>query len=77
MTKCRIQEILGPAEACPENGCAFWEPNAGNGCAFRRVDLAESHEVADWLLEMRRTLESFRTTEERHRYRALLSSSSE
>lgn len=77
MTTCRIEAILGPAEGCPESRCAFWEPNAGGGCAFRRIDLAENLEVADWLLEMRGTLESLRTAEERHRYHALLSSSSE
>jgi hypothetical protein len=74
MTTCRIERILGPADACPADRCAFWERGE---CAFRRVDLAENHEVADWLLEMRRTLESLRTAEDRHRFHALLSSSSE
>jgi hypothetical protein len=64
---CLIQEVLGRVEACPAEACPFWEPGGAalpGGCAVDRLglptslDLRTRPDLAAWLLEMRRALES-------------------
>jgi hypothetical protein len=62
---CRIEGVLGRAEACPGARCPFWEPDrtvlAGR-CAFAKVDIETDPEVAALLVQVRRMLESARGT---------------
>jgi hypothetical protein len=67
MRLCRLERIRGRVEACPEDHCPFWEPGGAvveGGCAFERVGLRVDPELANWLLEIRATLESARTRAE-------------
>ena len=55
--RCTIELIAGgQGDRCPGDGCPYWE----NGCIFDRVeaDLDGRWEVAQFLLDVRRRLES-------------------
>jgi hypothetical protein len=54
-TVCRIEQVLGSAEACPPGRCAFWD-----SCVEGRCDRVESDDVVDVLLEMRQAVEALR-----------------
>ena len=71
---CRIQYTLGRVEECPEDACPFWEPGGAaleGRCAAGRLDLADRPEVAEWLLRIRKQLESAGTREEEDEARRL------
>lgn len=54
---CTIELIAeGHAERCPGEGCAFWV----DGCVLERIegDLQDNPDVAELLLELRRTIEA-------------------
>jgi hypothetical protein len=56
---CTIALIAeGHADRCPGEACAFW----ANGCVLGRIEseLQSSPEVAELLLELRRTIEAGR-----------------
>jgi hypothetical protein len=53
-TGCRIERVLGKADACPPGTCAFAQP-----CVFEQ-DTAED-DAFDVLVEMRRTVELLRS----------------
>jgi hypothetical protein len=56
---CRIERILGRAQECPGEGCAFWEPGGPvveGRCVFERIDLSNDPLAAAWLLHVRRML---------------------
>ena len=64
---CLIQDALGRVEACPAEACPFWESGGAalpGGCAVERLglptslDLRQRPDLAAWLLEIRRSLES-------------------
>jgi hypothetical protein len=57
---CRIEEVLGPAEACQGEMCALWEPGMVERCAGGTVEPEEDGEVFDCLVEMRSTVETLR-----------------
>ena len=61
---CRIEGVLGHAEACPGARCPFWDPGravlAGR-CAFAKVDIETDPEVAALLMQVREMLESVRS----------------
>jgi hypothetical protein len=66
-TSCLIQDALDRVEACPGQACPFWEsggPALPGGCAVARLglptslDLRQRPDLAAWLLEIRRSLES-------------------
>jgi hypothetical protein len=57
---CRLEQAVGRGHACPESGCAFWEPGGAvlaGRCAFEQVDLAGRPEIAAELLQIRAILE--------------------
>ena len=61
---CDLHLALGRVEACPGNRCPFWEDELG-ACAVRHLAKTEhSPELADWLLELRRRLESAHETDD-------------
>jgi hypothetical protein len=61
---CRIEGVLGHAEACPGARCPFWEPGRlpAGGCAFAKVDIEADTEVAALLVHVRNMLEEVRST---------------
>ena len=64
---CRLHAELGHAEACPEAGCAFWEPGGAalaGRCAFELVDVTGRTELAELLVDIRSALESAATRAE-------------
>ncbi len=66
--RCRLQQTIGVDEACPEAGCALWEPGGAvvdGRCAIEQIDLSDRPELARWLLEIRRTLETAEDAKER------------
>ena len=69
--QCRIEEVLGHAEACPGEQCPFWDGDAaGGGCSFRELDLAGRDQLAGWLHDLRGSLESVPRQDEAARRRA-------
>jgi hypothetical protein len=67
MRLCRLQQVASIVEACPEERCPFWEPGGAvveGRCAFDAVDVSRNPELAGWLLQIRRRLESARSQEE-------------
>lgn len=68
--ECAIQKTLGVTEQCPGPACPFWEIADGaipEGCFVQRrfgTDL-NNHEVAGWLVGLRRSLERIRIDERR------------
>ncbi|HEY7604773.1 MAG TPA: hypothetical protein VH760_10980 [Gaiellaceae bacterium] len=66
-TFCSLSVAVGNDEECPRGWCAFWEAGGavvGPGCAIQRlgVDLHDP-ELARYLLDLRRELESVRDAE--------------
>jgi hypothetical protein len=62
---CALQDAAGRVEACPEEGCPFWEEGGAvleSGCAIERLslDLARRPELAQHLLEIRLELDRAR-----------------
>jgi hypothetical protein len=58
---CSLKAAVDKAEACPEDTCAFWEPGGAalaGRCAFERLGLSASADLASWLLEIRERLEA-------------------
>jgi len=81
---CSLDAAVGKAEACPEEGCPFWEPGGavlGGRCAFEQLGLSADAGLAAWLLEIRARLESASSAEDeqaaRRVFRHLLNDSSE
>jgi hypothetical protein len=71
---CKLQYALGRVERCPEDRCPFWEPGGAalaGRCAIERLDLAERPEVADWLIRLRRQLETAKSKGEESEARSL------
>ena len=57
---CRLRAATGRVEACPADGCAFWEPGSAaleGRCAFEQVDVAGRPALASLLLRIRTKLE--------------------
>jgi hypothetical protein len=65
---CSLSVAVGDDEECPRGWCAFWEPGGavvGAGCAIERLGIdRDDPELARYLLELRRALESARDAEE-------------
>lgn len=64
---CSLEAAVGRSEACPEDGCPFWEPGGaalGGRCAFEELGLTADERLATWLLELRGKLESASSAEE-------------
>src|SRR5438105_2899176 len=58
---CSLELAVGRAVACPESGCAFWEPGGAvlaGRCAFEQLDLSGRPEAAGELLRVRELLDS-------------------
>ena len=58
---------MGQDAACREVTCAFWDPGGAvldGRCSFERLELSGKPELAAWLLDMRRALETARTEPE-------------
>lgn len=73
---CRLLYAASRIEACPREGCPFWEQGGAvleGGCALERLelDLERKPELTDALLEVRRMLERARTREEEQEARRL------
>ena len=64
---CSLEAAVGKREACPEDGCPFWEPGGaaldGRG-AFDQLGITADAALAAWLLEIRRRLEAESSVEE-------------
>jgi hypothetical protein len=57
---CRLEQAVGVDATCPEARCPFWEPGGAaldGRCAIEGIDFSREHEVARWLLGIRRRLE--------------------
>ena len=69
MNLCTIQVAVGEVEACPEGACPFWEEGGAAldpACGLERLGLElRRPDLAGYLLELRRTLETARGREER------------
>jgi hypothetical protein len=65
---CTLTEAIGSVEECPRSWCAFWEQGgavAEAGCAIERLGLdLGNRDLAHYLLELRRVLDSARSQEE-------------
>ena len=77
MKLCALKQAVGNDEECPRAWCAFWERGGAviePGCAIERlgIDLG-NRDLAHYLLELRKTLESERSAEEADRARQELS----
>lgn len=62
---CALQDAAGRVEACPGEGCPFWEEGGAvleGGCAIERLslDLARRPELTQYLLEIRLGLDRAR-----------------
>ncbi len=58
---CKLQYAVGRVEECPESACPFWDPGGAvleGRCAVDRLDLVGRPDVADWLVRIRKRLES-------------------
>ena len=63
---CSLQLTLGVTEACTEARCPFWEDGGAvlpEGCAVERLDLAREPQLAGYLMDVRRGLETARDRE--------------
>jgi hypothetical protein len=76
-TLCRLKLALNEQEACPEGACPFWEPGGAvvePGCGLERLRLdLERPELAEYLAELRRALQSARDLREREAARQAFS----
>jgi len=71
---CTLEATVGRSEACPEDGCPFWEPGGvalGGRCAFEELGITADEALATWLLEIRTRLDSARSTAEADEVRRL------
>ena len=59
---CRLNEVLGVAEECPEEACPFWEPGGAvlsGRCAFEGLAaFGGRRDLAGFLLRIREGLHS-------------------
>jgi hypothetical protein len=66
---CRIKLAVHELEVCPEGACPFWEEGGAvveSGCGFERLQLdLDRPDLAQYLVELRRTLENARDAVER------------
>ena len=78
MKLCTIQVAVGGVEACPEAACPLWEEGGAAldaACGLERLGLElERPDVAAYLLELRRTLETARSREEQAEARRVFAS---
>jgi hypothetical protein len=71
---CKLQYALGRVERCPEDACPFWEPGGAalaGRCAIERLDLAGRTDVAEWLIRVRKRLETAKSKDEEKEARSL------
>ncbi len=66
---CALHHAVGTIEACPGSSCPFWEEGGAvvsAGCAFEHIELEFETRpgVAEWLLGVRRNLETTQTDDE-------------
>jgi hypothetical protein len=71
---CGLHLAMGREQACPRGACPFWEDGGAvvdAGCAVERlgIDLGR-RDLAEYLLEIRTTLDEARSREERAAARA-------
>ena len=73
---CHIKLTLGEVEACPEGACPFWEVGGAvveSGCGLERLQLdLDRPDLAEYLVQLRRTLETARDARERKEARQAL-----
>ena len=73
---CRIKLAVDEAEACPQGMCPFWEHGNGvhePGCGLERLPLElDRPDLAEYLVELRRSLETTRSAREREMARQAL-----
>ncbi len=72
---CTLHLATGRHEECPGPACAFWEEGGAvvdSGCVFERVrlELDARPDVAQWMLDIRRGLETAQTAEQTRRIRS-------
>jgi hypothetical protein len=65
---CRIKLAVHELEICPEGACPFWETGGAvvePGCGLERLQLdLDRPDLAEYLVELRRTLETARNATE-------------
>jgi hypothetical protein len=70
---CRIKLTVHELEVCPEGACPFWETGGAvvePGCGLERMKLdLDRPDLAEYLVELRRTLETARDAVEREEAR--------
>jgi hypothetical protein len=75
-TRCRIALVIGEVEACPQGSCPFWEHGGAlidAGCGLERLQLElDRPDLAEYLIELRRALETARDAREREAARQAL-----
>lgn len=66
---CRIKLAVDEVEACPEGACPFWEAGGAvvaSGCGLERLHLElDRPDLAGYLVDLRRALETARDERER------------
>jgi hypothetical protein len=70
---CSLEAAVGKSEACPADGCPFWEPGGaalGGRCAFEQLDITSDAALAVWLLEIRGRLEAASSADEERTMRS-------
>ena len=76
-TLCRIKLAHDELELCSEGACPFWEAGGAvleAGCGLERLHLdLDRPDFAEYLVELRRTLESARDASERNEARLAFS----
>jgi hypothetical protein len=58
---CRIEQALGHNAICGEECCPFWETGntaRSGSCVFEELDLSARHDIAQWLEDLRKQLET-------------------
>jgi hypothetical protein len=65
---CSLSQAIGNVEECPRAWCAFWEHGGAvvePGCVIERLGLdLGNQDLAHYLLELRRALDSARSEED-------------
>lgn len=73
---CRIKLAVHELEVCPEGACPFWEAGGAvvePGCGLERFHLdVDRPDLAEYLVELRRALETAQDTVERAEARQAL-----
>jgi hypothetical protein len=76
-TLCRIKLAVSDLELCPEGACPFWETGGAvleAGCGLERLQLdLDRPDLAEYLVELRQSLESARDASERNEARRAFS----